>query len=137
MNEERKPTFLKVMSIIMIVCGGIGLVASIFSIGVVGTLSVLGISSAILYISAALALLSSLIYLFAGIKGLKACKDVSTVRACVIWDIAGLVALIAGNLINTIWGSGFEAAQLLTGLVVPVLFLVAALQWDKADPAAA
>ena len=135
MNAEKKPTFLKVMSIIMIVCGGVSLIASIFAAGLVGTLAVIGISSAVLYISTALIIISSLIYLFAGIKGLKACKDVGAVKACVIWDIAGLVALVAGNLINTIWGSGFDAAQLLTGLIVPVLFLIAVLEWGKGEPA--
>ena len=136
MNAEKKPTFLKVMSIIMIVCGGVSLIASIFAVGLVGTLAVIGISSAVLYISTALIIISSVIYLIAGIKGLKACKDVGAVRACVIWDIAGLAALLAGNLINTIWGSGFDAAQLLTGLIVPVLFLVAVLQWGKEEPTA-
>lgn len=136
MNTEKKPTFLKVMSIIMIVCGGISLIASIFAAGLVGTLTVIGISSAVLYISTALVIISSAIYLFTGIKGLKACKDVSAVRACFIWDIAGFAALVAGNLINTIWGSGFDAAQLLTGLIVPVLFLVAVLQWGKEESAA-
>lgn len=135
----QKNTFLKVMGIIMIVGGILGIILSIISLLGVGALAAMAaaggveFSSALLIVSAILAIVGSVVELIAGISGVKNCDKPQMAKKCMILGIA----IIALNIISTIlviidYPESFSVFSVALGLVVPVLYLVAALQLKKA-----
>ena len=132
---QNKTVFLKVMSILMIVGGGFEVVTALVSLGAVGILALAGASSGILYFSSALIIAAAVVYLIAGIVGLKACKAPEKRGKCLIWGVIAILLLLIGNVVNGIWGAGFKVQDLLIGLVLPGLYIVSAVRLRNAETA--
>lgn len=128
MEKQEGTTFLKVMSIIMIVGGVFEAIAGILSFVAVGALSLFDISPGILYFTAALVIVSAVIYLISGIVGLKVCKVPGNAGKCLVWGIVCLLLMLTGNVISGIWGDGFKVQNLITGMVLPGLYIMAAMR---------
>lgn len=132
-----KSTFLKVMSILLIISGAISLVVNIWTLP-----AFIGSPFAIIGI---LSLVISIVYLIAGILGIPGSKDPAKAKKCVILGII-MIILIAVSLAVQ-FGTGYLAimaeidefsAELLgtqsmmsplfylAEFVMPVLYLVAA-----------
>ena len=135
----QKSTFLKVMGIIMIVGGILGIILAVVGILGVGALAAIAvasgveISSGLLIVSGILAIVGAIVELIAGINGVKNCDKPQLAQKCVVLGIAIIGISIVSNVLTLIaYAESFSIFSVLLSLVVPVLYVVAALQLKKA-----
>lgn len=133
-----KSTFLKVMGIIMIVGGIIGIIISVVGLLGVGALAILAatsgveMSSGLLIVGCILAIVGSIVELIAGINGVKNCDKPQFMQKCILWGLVVVGISIVSNILTLIgYAESFSVLSLFSGLVVPVLYLVAAFQFKK------
>ena len=122
--------FLKVTGILMIIGGGISIILSI--IAVLGVAALVYISdgeasSAMLYASVALMVVSAVAQLVAGIIGVVNCKKPEKDGVCMAWGIIVAVLCIAGTILNSAGGGSFSILSLVLGLVLPILYIIGAV----------
>ena len=122
--------FLKVTGILMIIGGGISIILSI--IAVLGVAALVYISdgeasSAMLYASVALMVVSAVAQLVAGIIGVVNCKKPEKAGVCIAWGIIVAVLCIAGTILNSAGGGSFSILSLVLGLVLPILYIIGAV----------
>lgn len=122
--------FLKVTGILMIIGGGISIILSI--IAVLGVAALVYISdgeasSAMLYASVALMVVSAVAQLVAGIIGVVNCKKPEKAGVCIAWGVIVAVLCIAGTILNSAGGGSFSILSLVLGLVLPILYIIGAV----------
>lgn len=122
--------FLKVTGILMIIGGGISIILSI--IAVLGVAALVYISdgeasSAMLYASVALMVVSAVAQLVSGIIGVVNCKKPEKAGVCMAWGIIVAVLCIAGTILNSAGGGSFSILSLVLGLVLPILYIIGAV----------
>lgn len=137
--EQKSNKFLKVAGILMIIGGAFGIIVGVIAVAGVGLLSNLasevGVSVGGVIISTILMLLGAIIELVAGIVGVKNAAKPEKAQICIVLGIIVAVLSVGGN----IWSSAATAAitetafsldfaGLITGLVLPALFLIGAFQ---------
>ena len=124
-------TMLKVTGILMIIGGAISIIASIIAIAGIATFAYLadGTSSlGLLYVSCALMVICAAVQLVAGILGVANCKKPEKAKTCLAWGIVVAVLAVLGIVFNVIGGGDFSVISLITGLVLPVLYIIGAVQ---------
>jgi hypothetical protein len=131
----RESKFVKVMGILAIIFGAIGIVANLVSVIVVASTNswyyaILGISKGALIVAGIIAILASAAMLFSGLLGLKYWNIQSEAAACVGAAIITLALMVIVNLITVI-GGRMNVLNLLSGLAIPVLSLIAAIQFKN------
>ena len=122
--------FLKVTGILMIIGGGISII-----LGIIAALGVAALvyisdgtgSSALLYASVALMIVSAAAQLVAGIIGVANCKKPEKAGSCIVWGIIVAALSVAGTVLNSVGGGSFSAFSLLLSLVLPVLYIIGAV----------
>ena len=122
--------FLKVTGILMIIGGGISIIMGIIAaIGVAAIvyLSDGNVSSALLYTSVILMIVSAVAQLVAGIIGVANCKKPEKAGSCIVWGIIVAVLSVVGTILNSVGGGSFSAFSLMLGLVLPVLYIIGAV----------
>lgn len=131
---EREKTkgsgFLKVTGILMIIGGGISIIMSI--VAVLGIAALVYISdgeasSAMLYASVALMVVSAVAQLVAGIIGVVNCKKPEKAGVCIAWGVIVAALCIAGTILNSVGGGTFSILSLVLGLVLPILYIIGAV----------
>lgn len=130
MEKTKGSGFLKVTGILMIIGGGISIIMSI--IAVLGVAALVYISdgeasSAMLYASVALMVVSAVAQLVAGIIGVVNCKKPEKAGVCMAWGIIVAVLCIAGTILNSAGGGSFSILSLVLGLVLPILYIIGAV----------
>jgi hypothetical protein len=140
---EKKSTLLKVTGILMIIFGGL---ATIFAIiAVLGALVIeaaaveMGLDPAtlvagLIMLGAVTALVGAAIQLVAGILGVKNHKKPEKAGVCVVFGILVALVTIASSIFEVSGGLAFDALNIVTlliGLVIPVLYIIGALQLKK------
>ncbi|OUP76819.1 hypothetical protein B5F08_09925 [Anaeromassilibacillus sp. An172] len=130
MEKTKGSGFLKVTGILMIIGGGISIILSI--IAVLGVAALVYISdgeasSAMLYASVALMVVSAVAQLVAGIIGVVNCKKPEKAGVCMAWGIIVAVLCIAGTILNSAGGGSFSILSLVLGLVLPILYIIGAV----------
>ena len=79
------------------------------------------------------------ILMIIGSKGAKHCQNPDMAHSCMIWGIVVAVFCVLGNLFYVIGGKGFDVTSLLTGLLLPALYIYGAVlnkkQEDPMEPA--
>jgi len=132
MQETAKGSgFLKVTGILMIIGGALALILAIVAILGVATLVYISdgeLSSGILYASCALALVSAVAELVAGIIGVSNCKKPEKANTCIAWGIIVAVLCVLGVILNVVGGGDFSIVSLLLGLVLPALYIFGAIK---------
>lgn len=126
--------FLKVTGILMIIGGGISIIVSIIAALGVAALAYFSdgeISSAMLYASVALMIVSAVAQLIAGIIGVVNCKKPEKAGSCIVWGIIVAVLCVAGTILNAVGGGSFSVFSLMLGLVLPVLYIIGAVSNKK------
>lgn len=126
MNEVKQNTFLKVMAIIMLIGGILGAIVSLIGIAGVAVLALAGANSTLLYLSVAIAVLGAVLQIIAGGKGLGAAKDPAKIPGCIKIGVVVIVVSILSTVVSLIGGGEFKIMNLITSLIVPVLYTVAA-----------
>ena len=130
--------FLKVTGILMIIGGGISIIMGIIAALGVAALAYISdgtVSSALLYASVVLTLISAVAELVAGIIGVVNCKKPDKAGSCIVWGIIVAVLSVAGTILNSVGGGSFSAFSLILGLVLPVLYIIGAV-FNKKEHAA-
>lgn len=130
MEKTKGSGFLKVTGILMIIGGGISIILSI--IAVLGVAALVYISdgeasSAMLYASVALMVVSAVAQLVAGIIGVVNCKKPEKAGVCIAWGVIVAVLCIAGTILNSAGGGSFSILSLVLGLVLPILYIIGAV----------
>lgn len=122
-------TLLKVMGILMIIGGAISVVMSIIAVAGIAAIAYLSdgaVSMGMLYASAALMAVGSVAELIAGILGVANSKKPEKAKTCVVWGVIVAALSVAGIVLNAIGGGSFSAVSAVTGLVLPVLYIIGA-----------
>ncbi len=128
--------FLKVTGILMIIGGAFGIIAGIVAIlGVSGLAALVGSAAGtgILYMASILCLVSGIVQLIAGIMGVKNCEKPEMAQKCIVWGAIVAALSILGNILNVVAGSGFNVTSLITGLILPALYIYGAYLNKKED----
>lgn len=136
MGNAKGAKFLKVTGILMIVFGAIAIVVSIITLLGIGALNAIsnefGVTSEVakdltmLYIAGFIALLSSVIELIAGIMGVINAEKPEKAKTCMIWGILVAVMCVVGCILTVVGGEPFPFFSLVSGLVIPVLYIIGA-----------
>jgi len=117
----------------MIIGGAIGIIVSIIAFVAVASLGALAAyygetgSIAILYIAAAIGVIGAVIQLVAGIMGVKH-HNKAKAQTLMMWGIIVAGISVLGTILTVAGGGSFSILSLLLGLVLPVLFIVGAIQ---------
>lgn len=119
-------SFLKVTGILMIIGGGISLIAAIVALLGIAALALLGASSGMLYAAGALTLVSAVAELVTGIIGVVNAKRADKAGMCMAWGIVVAVLCVAGCILTVAGGGDFPVFSLILGLVLPALFIIGA-----------
>lgn len=122
--------FLKVTGILMIIGGAISVILGIIAaLGVAALVYISDgtVSSALLYTSVILMIVSAVAELVAGIIGVTNCKKPEKAGSCIVWGIIVAVLSVAGTILNSVGGGSFSAFSLILGLVLPVLYIIGAV----------
>ena len=115
---ESKNTFLKVMSVLMLIVGIFGTISFFVGLGL-GTSNV---GTTIVFVGIILAFVAAFI-------GFKALKDSSKVKTCLLLGIIIIVIVLVGNIISYTsmgFGGGTMIGSLILSVVIPVLYTIAA-----------
>ena len=122
--------FLKVTGILMIIFGALALVLAIIAIAGISLLAAMGASSGLLTVSCML--VGAVAELVAGIIGVKNWNKLEKAGTCITWGIIVIVLCVISNILTVVGGGDFSVLNLVTGLVIPVLYLIGGLQNKKA-----
>ncbi len=130
--------FLKVTGILMIIFGAIALIVAIIAVAGLGLLSSLAASMGeeipmgMLTVSAILALIGAVVQLIAGIIGVKNWAKPEKAGVCILWGIIVVALCVVSNVLTLIgYPENFSVLSVLTGLVIPVLYLIGGFQNKK------
>ena len=126
----KQNTFLKVMAIIMLICGILGAIVSVIpaAISALGALAGLKFIWLIaLIIATVFSITSAVLQIVAGAKGMGAAKDPAKAPACVKLGIAIIALCVIANVLTWIApGGNIDIVSLLSGLVIPGLYTYSA-----------
>lgn len=120
--------FLKVTGILMIIGGSIAIIAGIIAvIGASAMAVLLETSAGGLIFASVLTLVSAVIQLIAGIMGVKNSARPEKAQSCLVMGVLVALFSVAGNIMTVVLGSDFNVIGLITGLVLPVLYIIGAV----------
>ena len=130
-NKAKGRNFLKVTGILMIIGGALGLILSIVALAGSGlAAAALGgnIITGLLVFSSVVALLGSVIEFVAGIIGVKNNNKPEKAGTCLVWGIIVAALSVLSAILSLSGGSSFGdvIGSLITGLVIPVLYIIGA-----------
>ena len=124
---------LKVVGILLIVFGSIGLVGAIVTIGGIALLISLGYNGTLLYVAAAISIISAIVNFVAGIIGVTSWNKPEKSKTCMILGILMIVCQVAALISNIVskQSAGTVIFSTIVGLVLPVLYIMGAKQLEK------
>ncbi len=125
--------FLKVTGILMIVFGALALILSIVAAIGLAALVALELNTWQYTAAVILMLVGSIFELIAGIVGVKNCNKPEKAGTCMVWGIIVIALSVLSNVLTLVGNpDNFSIVNLLTGLVIPVLYLIGAVMNKKA-----
>lgn len=133
-QQNQGSKMLKVTGILMIIGGALALVIAL--IAVIGIAAAASLAAgalgggivALAVIASILALLGGGIELAAGILGVKNWNQPAKAQSCIVFGAIIIALSVLSNILNLASGSEFNLFTLLLGLVLPVLYLIGAVQ---------
>lgn len=124
--------FLKVTGILMIIFGALALVLAIIAIAASACWRQWALPAACSPFPAFSRSWARLLNLVAGIIGVKNWNKLEKAGTCITWGIIVIVLCVISNILTVVGGGDFSVLNLVTGLVIPVLYLIGGLQNKKA-----
>ena len=125
--------FLKVTGILMIIFGALALILSIVAAIGLAALVALELNTWQYTLAVILMLVGSIFELIAGIVGVKNCNKPEKAGTCMVWGIIVIALSVLSNVLTLVGNpDNFSIVNLLTGLVIPVLYLIGAVMNKKA-----
>lgn len=131
---EKSNAFLKVSGILMIIGGVLSIIISILAvIGASALAAALGSEAimGLLVVASILCLVSGVVSLIAGIVGAKNANKPEKAMTCIIFGILTVLLSVLGSILSVVGGGQINVVGLITGLIVPVLYLIGAFQNKK------
>ena len=133
-QQNQGSKMLKVTGILMIIGGALALVIAL--IAVIGIAAAASLAAgalgggiiALAVIASILSLLGGGIELVAGILGVKNWNQPAKAQSCIVFGAIIIALSVLSNILNLASGSEFNLFSLLLGLVLPVLYLIGAVQ---------
>lgn len=133
-QQNQGSKMLKVTGILMIIGGALSLVIAL--IAVIGIAAAASLAAgalgggiiALAVIASILSLLGGGIELAAGILGVKNWNQPAKAQSCIVFGAIIIALSVLSNILNLASGSEFNLFSLLLGLVLPVLYLIGAVQ---------
>ena len=133
-QQNQGSKMLKVTGILMIIGGALALVIAL--IAVIGIAAAASLAAgalgggiiALAVIASILARLGGGIELVAGILGVKNWNQPAKAQSCIVFGAIIIALSVLSNILNLASGSEFNLFSLLLGLVLPVLYLIGAVQ---------
>lgn len=121
--------FLKVCGILMIIGGALGIVLGITGLAGSAFLSSLSeeINTSALTVSGIIAIVAGALELVAGIIGIKNCKNPAKATTCIVWGIIVAVLSIVSQIVGVANGGSFNVISCITGLIIPILYIIGAV----------
>ena len=132
--EQKSNKLLKVSGIIMIIGGAISIILGVLAVIGVGALALLlgdEANTSLLMLSSVLVLFSGIIQLIAGIMGVKNAANPEKAGTCIVFGVIIIVLSVIGNILNVSGGNDFNAASMGIGLVLPIIYIIGAVQNKK------
>lgn len=146
--EQNGSKLLKVVSIIMMIGGIIGAVASLIYTIVIGAgTALLGTSEAqaamaregingayvapvmgLLWVGTIFLIAGSVFEIIAGVKGKNNWNNPAQAQTLLIFGIICAVLSVVGNVFFATGGAGVQVFSIITGLALPVLYIIGAVQ---------
>ena len=125
--------FFKVTGILMIVFGALALILSIVAAIGLAALVALELNTWQYTAAVILMLVGSIFEMIAGIVGVKNCNKPEKAGTCMVWGIIVIALSVLSNVLTLVGNpDNFSIVNLLTGLVIPVLYLIGAVMNKKA-----
>ena len=125
--------FLKVTGILMIIFGALALILSIVAAIGLAALVALEVNTWQYTAAVILMLVGSIFEMLAGIVGVKNCNKPEKAGTCMVWGIIVIALSVLSNVLTLVGNpDNFSIVNLLTGLVIPVLYLIGAVMNKKA-----
>ena len=125
--------FFKVTGILMIIFGALALILSIVAAIGLAALASLDLNTWQYTLAVILMLVGSIFELIAGIVGVKNCNKPEKAGTCMVWGIIVIALSVLSNVLTLVGNpDNFSIVNLLTGLVIPVLYLIGAVMNKKA-----
>ena len=121
--------FLKITGILMIIGGIFGAIAGVTAIlGVSGLAVMLGSTegTGMLYAASVLCLVSGIVQILAGLRGVKHCENAQMAQTCMKWGIAVVVLSVLGTVLNVVGGGTLSLSSMAVGLLIPALYVYGA-----------
>jgi len=136
--EAKSNGFLKVTGILMIIGGVLSFIVGIIAVlgvALVATIAAAAgapVSAGLLTFSCILVLVSGVVSFVAGIMGVKNANKPEKAQKCIVIGIIVIILSILGTILSLAAGGKFNFINLITGLIIPVLYLLGAFQNKKA-----
>ena len=131
-NSAKGKNFLKVTGILMIIGGSLGLILSIIALAGSGLAAAAfggNMVTGLLVFASVIALLGSVLEFVAGIVGVKNNNKPEKAGTCLVWGIIVAALSVLSAILSLSGGSNFGdvIGSLITGLVIPVLYIIGAV----------
>ena len=130
-NRSNGSSFLRVCGILMI----IGAIFSLF-FAVVAVIVVKqpgsGLNTPIHWVSVVLAFVGSAIELIAGILGVRYADRPEKAKTCIVCGVLVILMTLLSQVISAVSGGEVNFLNALTGLLVPILYVIGALKNQRA-----
>ena len=125
---------LKVIGILMIIFGAIGIVGMIMLIaGVALVQAAIGDGIGMYWLALIVGMIGAVLELVAGIIGVKNWNNPEKAQTCVICGIVVIAFQVVSDILTVVaYSQSFNIFTALFGLILPVLFLIGAFQLKKA-----
>ena len=130
-NRSNGSSFLRVCGILMIIGAILGLVFAVLAVIVIRQPGS-GLNTPIHWVSVVLAFVGSAIELIAGILGVRYADRPEKAKTCIVCGVLVILMTLLSQVISAVSGGEVNFLNALTGLLVPILYVIGAFKNQRA-----
>ena len=130
-NRSNGSSFLRVCGILMIIGAILSLVFAVIAVIVIRQPGS-GLNTPIHWVSVVLAFVGSLIELIAGILGVRYANRPEKAKTCIVCGVLVILMTLLSQVISAVSGGEVNFLNALTGLLVPILYVIGAFKNQRA-----
>ena len=130
-NRSNGSSFLRVCGILMIIDAILGLVFAVLAVIVIRQPGS-GLNTPIHWVSVVLAFVGSVIELIAGILGVRYADRPEKAKTCIVCGVLVILMTLLSQVISAVSGGEVNFLNALTGLLVPILYVIGAFKNQRA-----
>ena len=130
-NRSNGSSFLRVCGILMIIGAILSLVFAVLAVIVIRQPGS-GLNTPIHWVSVVLAFVGSAIELIAGILGVRYADRPEKAKTCIVCGVLVILMTLLSQVISAVSGGEVNFLNALTGLLVPILYVIGAFKNQRA-----